>query len=114
MKKVVIGIIVAIIVVAVIIMGVVVYRRNHMFYESIGGIEEGNTVVEKKIEGSLIAIVQTREEAEEIALLYEITLAGYENNIAFYVTDRDPQELIMMGKEKGYPTISINNSYTIK
>ncbi|MGN0306598.1 MAG: hypothetical protein ACI4DN_00125 [Lachnospiraceae bacterium] len=112
MKKVVIGIIVAIIVVAVIIVGVVVYRRSRI--EKL--IEERgiNTQIEtEEMVTTLIANVETNEEAEEIAELYGIILISFEDKVAIYETEKDPQELIRMGEEKGYPAIGINNSFTI-
>ena len=56
----------------------------------------------------LIALVDTEEEAQEIADLYEIELLSFSESVAVYATDQDPHELIALGQEKGYPLLSIN------
>lgn len=56
----------------------------------------------------MVALVDTESEAQEIAELYEIELLNFSNGVAVYTTDRDPYELIALGNEKGYPTLSIN------
>lgn len=54
----------------------------------------------------LIALADTREEAEEIAELYEIDLSSYSYGVATYTTDKNTQELIELGAEKGYPALT--------
>lgn len=56
----------------------------------------------------MVALVDTESEAQEIAELYQIELLNFSNGVAVYTTDRDPYELIALGNEKGYPTLSIN------
>ena len=61
----------------------------------------------------MIALAETREEAEEIAVLYGITLIDYSYNVATYETEKDPRQLMKMGKEKGYPAIEINHQMSL-
>ncbi len=56
----------------------------------------------------LIALADTREEAEEIAELYGIELSTYSSGVATYTTDKNASELIEMGAENGYPALSPN------
>lgn len=114
MKKEVIGIVVAIIIVAVIIVGVVVYRRSRTVDLSDEQALEELQIEKIDMGNSLVAMAETLEEAENIADLYGITLVSYENKVAVYTTDKELQELIRLGEEKGYPAIGINNSHTIK
>lgn len=58
---------------------------------------------------SLFALADSREEAEEIAALYEITLIDYSEGVATFETGKDAQALIEWGKEKDYPVIEINH-----
>ena len=114
MKQMAIGIIAMIIVVAVIIAGVVVYKNTGRVKLSKEQTVEELQMEETDGEAGLMATPGTLEEAEKIAELYGITLISYENKVAVYLTDKDIQELIRMGKEKGYPTIDVNYNYTIK
>lgn len=50
----------------------------------------------------------TKEEAEEIAKLYEIELVNYSNCIATFTTDKDLQEVIQLGKDNKWPEIELN------
>ncbi|MCM1267912.1 MAG: hypothetical protein NC302_08410 [Bacteroidales bacterium] len=74
--------------------------------------ENGSPIESTKNEESgpveLIALAETREEAEEIAELYEIDLSAYSYGVATYTTDKDVQELIAFGTENGYPELSVN------
>lgn len=56
----------------------------------------------------LMAVVDTEEEAREIAELYGITFASYDNGVATYQTDEDPFQVITRGQENGYPQLSLN------
>lgn len=62
---------------------------------------EGETV-------ELVALVDSEEEAEEIAEMYGITLSSYGFGVAVYTTDRDAGEVIREGIEKGYPELEVN------
>lgn len=56
----------------------------------------------------LVALADTREEAEEIAELYGIELSTYSYGVATYTTDKNLQELIDLGVENDYPTLTPN------
>lgn len=68
---------------------------------------------ETEMKGNLMAFAKTREDAEKIASLYEITLLTYSDQIALYYTEKDPNELVKLGKKNGWPAISKNNPVTI-
>ena len=59
-------------------------------------------------EAPLIGVAETREEAEEIAKLYGITLLDFSHNTALYHTDEDPRAVIRRGPENGWPELSLN------
>lgn len=56
----------------------------------------------------LIAMTDTREEAEEIAELYGIELSSYSYGVATYTTDKNALELMALGEENGYPALTPN------
>ncbi len=62
---------------------------------------------------SMLALVDSEEEAKEIAELYGMEFERYSYGVATYWTEKNPQELIKMGKEKGYPSISVNHEVSI-
>lgn len=62
---------------------------------------------------SMIALVDTKEEAKKIAELYGIELVNFSYGVAEYETTKDPQELIALGEKNNYPALSTNNILTI-
>lgn len=90
----------------------------YMFcYMGIGPAFPFLPVVDIEIEGGkampladnpLMAMVDTEEEAKEIAELYGITFVSYDNGIAVYQTDEDPMQVITRGQENDYPQLSLN------
>lgn len=56
----------------------------------------------------LIALTENEEAAREIAEQYGITFVAYQDGVATYYTDEDPNEVITRGEENGYPTLYIN------
>lgn len=64
-------------------------------------------------ENQLVGIVDTEEQAQEIAEQYGITLVSYEYGIAVYHTQENPLEVISRGQESGYPALSLNYVQTI-
>ena len=62
--------------------------------------------------GNLMAWVDDRIAAENIADLYGITLLFYENHIALYWSDETPETLIQTGKDNGWPELSKVNPIT--
>ena len=61
----------------------------------------------------LTALVDTLEEAQQIADLYGIELDSYSYGVASYHTDKDISELIKLGEESGYPTLAPNYKYQL-
>lgn len=59
-------------------------------------------------ETELVALADTREDAEEIAELYGIELSTYSYGVATYTTDKNPLELRALGEENGYPELTPN------
>ena len=87
--------------------------RNHSSAEDDG---DTGTSIEEEIMGekvSMIALADTKEEAERIAGLYGIELVNFSYGVAEYETTKNPQELIALGEKKNYPTLSTNNTLTI-
>lgn len=64
-------------------------------------------------EAPLMALVNTQEEAEELAGQYDIELVSYEDGIALYQTEEDLYAVIARGEENDYPSLSINYVRTI-
>lgn len=73
-----------------------------------GSVSSDTSTGETDEATELIAVVDSQEEAEEIAELYGISLSSYAFHVAIYTTDRDASEVIAEGEEKGYPTLSRN------
>lgn len=71
-------------------------------------IVSGDETVTTTEETELMAVVDSEEEAQEIADLYGIRLSSYAFGVAIYTTDQDVDALLKMGEEKGYPELSIN------
>lgn len=70
------------------------------------GVEGAQTM--PLADNSLMATVDTEEEAKKIAELYGITFVSYKNGIAVYQTDEDPMQVITRGQENDYPQLSLN------
>lgn len=75
-----------------------------------GGMNKN--VIEMSNSYTMIAQVESEQEANEIANLYGIELLQYQNKLATFFTEKDPMELIRWGKEQGYPTLGINQEYS--
>ncbi len=60
----------------------------------------------------LIALADTEEQAKQIAEQYGIRLKSYAAGVAVYTTTKDPQTVIQMGIDKGYPLLSLNHTHT--
>ena len=59
-------------------------------------------------EEPLMATVSSREEAEELAALYGITLVKCGTRIATFYTEEDPGDVIARGKANGWPELTLN------
>ena len=65
-----------------------------------------DNVVEGK---ELLCLADTEEEAQEIADMYGIELVEFGYGVATFHAE-NPQAVIQMGKEKGYPELSLNSN----
>lgn len=74
-------------------------------------IETENSSEIKKKETELIALAEDQAEAEKTAELYGIQLISFSDGVAVYITDKDPQELIELGDNNGYPTLTVNSNH---
>lgn len=70
----------------------------------------GGDALEVTEGAELLCLVETKEEAQKIADLYGIELVDFGYGLATFHTDRDPEEVISEGLEKGYPELSINGT----
>lgn len=62
--------------------------------------------------GQLMCMVDTLEEAQKIAELYGITLVEHDYGIAVFYTEENPREVIIRGRENGWPELSLNTAST--
>ena len=78
-------------------------------------IETEDSTEERMNVTELSALAEDQTEAEKIAELYEIELSSFSDGIAVYTTDKDPQELMELGDNNGYPALTVNsNHYQLK
>ena len=56
----------------------------------------------------LLCLAESEDEARKVAQLYGIEFVDFSYGVATFHTEDDPQKVIDMGKEKGYPELSIN------
>ena len=73
-------------------------------------VPAGGDVQEVTEGAELLCLVETKEEAQKIAAQYGIELVDFGYGLATFHTDRDPEEVISEGLEKGYPELSINGN----
>lgn len=118
-KKMLTVVIMIVVIIALILVGwYVMYTKfgigpTYPFLKTIE-IGDENLVAIPIAEDPLTALVDSQEEAQEIADLYGITLVSFENGVAVYRTDEDPFEVISRGDENGYPQLSINFIRTLQ
>lgn len=60
------------------------------------------------VEPQLMALTDTRAEAEEIAGQYGITLASWQDGLALFFTEEDPEAVVRRGVKNGWPELSVN------
>lgn len=65
------------------------------------------------VPGELLAMTDTREDAERIAALYDVELYSFDNGLAVFHTHRDVNEVIALGESKGWPPLSRNDVITL-
>lgn len=58
--------------------------------------------------GQLMAEAEDHTAAEKLAEQYGITLVEYQEGLAVFFTEEDPQEVIRRGEENGWPQLSLN------
>lgn len=63
-------------------------------------------------EEELMALVETEEEAQSIAVQYGIEFVSYSDGVAVYKTEEDPAVVIARGEENGYPPLYLNLTRT--
>lgn len=80
-------------------------QKVPQFIEMENSTEDGTKVTE------LIALAENRAEAEKIAELYKIELSSFSDGVAVYTTEKDPQELMELGDNNGYPTLTVNSNH---
>lgn len=80
-------------------------QKVPQFIEMENFTEDGTKVTE------LIALAEDRAEAEKIAELYKIELSSFSDGVAVYTTEKDPQELMELGDNNGYPTLTVNSNH---
>lgn len=57
----------------------------------------------------LMCLADSREEAQRIADLYEIELVSWEEHVAVFHTEEDPNEVIRRGEANDWPRLDINH-----
>lgn len=63
---------------------------------------------EQWVEDELLAVVDSKEEAEKIAITYNLTLLSYDGMIALYHTDENPVDVINRATEEGFLGFELN------
>ena len=72
-------------------------------------ISVSHSPIANYVEGEeLLCIAKSEEEAREIAKMYGIEFVKYAYGVATFHTTEDPRSVIEMGKQKGYPELSVN------
>lgn len=66
----------------------------------------------KLAENPLMALVDTKQEAEQLAEQYGITLVSFADGVAVYDTDEDPQTVVVRGQQNGYAPLYLNYTRT--
>jgi len=59
----------------------------------------------------LVGLFVKEQAAKECAELYGIELESYSYDVAVFMCESDPLELIAKGKKKGWPQLSLNHIY---
>ena len=59
-------------------------------------------------EPQLMALTDTRAAAEDIARQYGITLVSWQDGLALFFTEEDPEAVVRRGAKNGWPELSVN------
>ena len=70
--------------------------------------EEGTTVLTNRMT-KLMSEAESKQNAKEIADVYDITFISYSDGIATYYTEEDPDVVIQRGKDRGYPLLVVDH-----
>lgn len=73
-------------------------------------VDLSTEVMEVYGDAQLLGAAASREEAENLAELYGITLVKFQNGLARFHTEEDPKEVIRRGKENGWPELTLNRT----
>ncbi len=60
-------------------------------------------------EPQLMALTDTRAAAEDIARQYGITLVSWQDGLALFFTEEDPEAVVRRGAKNGWPELSVNH-----
>ena len=72
-------------------------------------VVEPAVISQEVVEGQeLMCLADDKEQAQQIADQYGIELVEFSYGVATFHTNEDPQKIIDMGKEMGYPELEIN------
>jgi len=74
--------------------------------------EAANTADGSYVEGELVGLFESEEEAIACAELYGIELLSFNNRVAVFSVEGDLKKLIEKGKENGWPELSLNYVYS--
>lgn len=74
-----------------------------------GSYENADSGAETKTT-EMIALVHSEEEALEVGKQYQIEFMSFSEGVAVFSTEKNPDELIALGKENGYVPLSVNKS----
>lgn len=58
--------------------------------------------------GQLFCLAEDQTQAEEVAALYGISLVEFEEGVAVFYTEEDPDAVIEKGLANGWPELSLN------
>lgn len=67
------------------------------------------TEIGETVEPQLMALTDTRAEAEDIARQYGITLVSWQDGLALFFTEEDPETVLRRGETNGWPELSLNH-----
>lgn len=81
------------------------FRREA--YPAMGSMDEGN-MNKMYAENQVLALLDTEEEASEMAEKYGMELMLYNSGVATFHTDEDPEELVKQINADGYEDVYIN------
>ena len=93
----------------------VVLKVMALFFGVCGGIRgrDESAPTEAYKPNELLAVTEAREDAEQLAALYQITLISWSDGLAKFHTDEDVNAVIRRGRQRGWPPLSLNQRYEL-